>query len=36
MVADTGFQWMASGEDVLAPSLGLKGFTHDSQDTVQE
>ncbi|GFP32239.1 hypothetical protein HKBW3S42_00545, partial [Candidatus Hakubella thermalkaliphila] len=36
MVADADFQWMASGEDVLAPSLGLKGFTRDSQDTVQE
>jgi len=36
MVADAGFTWMASGEDVLAPSLGLKGFTRDSKDTVKE
>jgi alpha-amylase/alpha-mannosidase (GH57 family) len=36
LVADAGFQWMASGEDVLAPSLGLKGFTRDAKDTVEE
>ena len=36
MVADAGFTWMASGEDVLAPSLGLKGFTRDARDTVNE
>ena len=31
-----GIQWVATGEDVLAPSLGLGGFTRDGQDTVQE
>jgi alpha-amylase/alpha-mannosidase (GH57 family) len=36
MVGDAGYQWMASGEDVLAKSLGLDGFTRDSNDTVQE
>jgi alpha-amylase/alpha-mannosidase (GH57 family) len=36
LVTDAGFRWMASGEDVLAPSLGLKGFTRDSKDTVKE
>lgn len=34
MVGDAGFQWMASGEQVLAPSLGLDGFFRDSNDTV--
>jgi alpha-amylase/alpha-mannosidase (GH57 family) len=36
MVGDAGYQWMASGEHVLAKSLGLDGFTRDSSDTVQE
>ena len=36
MVGDAGYQWMASGEIVLAKSLGLDGFTRDSHDTVQE
>ncbi|HZY43995.1 MAG TPA: glucodextranase DOMON-like domain-containing protein, partial [Anaerolineae bacterium] len=36
MVGDAGYQWMATGEDVLAKSLGLNGFTRDSKDTVQE
>ncbi len=36
MVGDAGYQWMATGEDVLAKSLGLDGFTRDSKDTVQE
>ncbi|MBC7251455.1 MAG: glycoside hydrolase [Anaerolineae bacterium] len=36
MVAEAGFTWMASGEHVLAKSLGLDGFTRDSQEVVQE
>ena len=36
MVGDAGFSWMATGEHVLAKSLGLDGFTRDSNDTVQE
>lgn len=36
MVSDAGLQWMASGEQVLAKSLGIDAFTRDSQDTVQE
>jgi hypothetical protein len=36
LVAGAGYQWMATGEPVLAASLGLGSFTRDSQDTVQE
>ena len=36
LVADAGYSWMASGEHVLAKSLGLDSFTHDSRDTVKE
>ena len=36
MVAEAGFTWMASGEQVLAKSLGMDGFTRDSQEVVQE
>jgi alpha-amylase/alpha-mannosidase (GH57 family) len=36
MVADAGFLWMASGEPVLARSLGLSGFTRDARETVEE
>ncbi len=35
-VADAGFTWMASGEPVLARSLGMSGFARDDQDVVQE
>jgi alpha-amylase/alpha-mannosidase (GH57 family) len=35
-VADAGFTWMATGEHVLAKSLGLDGFTRDSNEVVQE
>ncbi|RME45358.1 MAG: glycoside hydrolase [Caldilineae bacterium] len=35
-VADAGFTWMASGEPVLAKSLGMEGFTRDANETVQE
>lgn len=35
-VADAGFTWMASGEQVLARSLGREAFTRDSLDTVKE
>lgn len=36
MVAQAGYKWMASGEPVLAQSLGIGSFTRDSQETVQE
>ena len=36
MVSDAGITWMASGEQVLARSLGLDGFTRNSKDVVQE
>jgi alpha-amylase/alpha-mannosidase (GH57 family) len=36
MVADAGFEWMASGEGVLAKSLGMDGFTRNSEDVVQQ
>ncbi len=35
-VADAGFHWMASGEGVLAKSLGLDGFTRDSNEVVEQ
>jgi alpha-amylase/alpha-mannosidase (GH57 family) len=36
IVSDAGYQWLASGEQVLAKSIGLDDFTRDSNDTVQE
>lgn len=36
MVIDAGFTWMASGEPVLARSLGISGFTRDARETVEE
>jgi alpha-amylase/alpha-mannosidase (GH57 family) len=36
MVADAGFDWMASGEGVLAKSLGMDGFTRNAEEVVQE
>lgn len=36
MISEAGIQWMASDEGVVAASLGLPGFTRNSQDTVQE
>jgi alpha-amylase/alpha-mannosidase (GH57 family) len=36
MVADAGYQWMATGEPVLARSLGMDGFTRDASDTLVE
>jgi alpha-amylase/alpha-mannosidase (GH57 family) len=36
MVFDAGYRWMASGEIVLAKSLGMSGFARDSSDTVRE
>jgi alpha-amylase/alpha-mannosidase (GH57 family) len=35
LVSDAGIQWMASGEQVLAKSIGLDAFTRDSQEVVQ-
>ena len=35
-VSKAGYQWMASGEQVLANSLGIGAFTRDSNDTVLE
>ena len=36
LVADAGFRWMASGEQVLAKSLGRPGFIRDGSDAVTE
>ena len=36
IVGDAGFSWMASGEQVLAKSLGIGGFTRGGDDTVKE
>lgn len=36
MVGDAGYRWMATGEQVLAKSIGLDSFTRDSADTVQQ
>ena len=35
-VSEAGYRWMASGEPVLAASLGLGSFSRDAQGTVQE
>ena len=34
LVANAGFEWMATGEDVLAKSLDIDSFTRDSSETV--
>jgi alpha-amylase/alpha-mannosidase (GH57 family) len=36
IVADAGFRWMASGEQVLAKSIGKAGFTRSGSDVVNE
>ena len=36
LVADAGYKWMATGENVLAASLGIGSFSRNSEDTVQE
>jgi alpha-amylase/alpha-mannosidase (GH57 family) len=36
LVADAGYRWMASGEQVLAKSLGRPGFIRDGADTVTQ
>ncbi len=36
LVAKAGYLWMATGEPVLAQSLGIGDFTRDSRETVQE
>ncbi|NPV57775.1 MAG: glycoside hydrolase, partial [Anaerolineae bacterium] len=36
LVSRAGYQWMATGEPVLAQSLGIGSFTRDSNETVQE
>jgi alpha-amylase/alpha-mannosidase (GH57 family) len=36
MISNAGYQWMATGEPVLAMSLGIEAFTRDGQGTVQE
>lgn len=36
LVAKAGYEWMATGEPVLAANLGLGTFSRDAQDTVQE
>jgi alpha-amylase/alpha-mannosidase (GH57 family) len=35
-VSDAGFNWMASGEGVLAKSLGLDGFTRNADEVVEQ
>jgi len=35
-VIKAGYQWMATGEPVLAKSLGIDSFTRDSKETVKE
>lgn len=35
-IINAGYQWMATGEPVLAQSLGLGSFTRDGQETVQQ
>ncbi len=35
-VSDAGFAWMATGEGVLAKSLGMDGFTRAANDVVQQ
>ncbi|MDW8068889.1 MAG: glucodextranase DOMON-like domain-containing protein [Anaerolineae bacterium] len=36
LVAQAGYVWMATGEPVLAQSLGIGDFTRDARETVQE
>ncbi len=36
LVANAGYQWMATGEPVLAASLDIGSFTRDANDTVQQ
>ncbi|RME30837.1 MAG: glycoside hydrolase, partial [Thermoflexia bacterium] len=36
LVAKAGYLWMATGEPVLAQSLGIGDFTRDAKETVQE
>lgn len=36
LVADAGFKWMASGEDVLAATLELGSFARDGEETVKD
>jgi alpha-amylase/alpha-mannosidase (GH57 family) len=36
LIANAGYTWMATGEPVLAASLGMANFTRDGQETVQE
>lgn len=35
-VINAGYEWMASGEPVLAKSLGIDSFTRDGEETVDE
>ena len=36
MVSNAGYNWMATGEQVLAQSLGIGSFNRDSLETVQQ
>jgi len=36
LIANAGYQWMATGEPVLAASLGMANFTRNGEETVQE
>ncbi|NMC46435.1 MAG: glycoside hydrolase, partial [Chloroflexi bacterium] len=36
LIATAGYRWMATGEPVLAASLGMANFTRNGEETVQE
>ena len=36
LIANAGYQWIETGEPVLAASLGMANFTRDGKETVQE
>jgi alpha-amylase/alpha-mannosidase (GH57 family) len=36
MIADAGYKWMATGEPVLAATLGIGEFTRDADETIQQ
>ena len=36
IISEAGFKWIASGEQVLAASLGIPGFTRDSREVVEQ
>ncbi len=36
IISEAGFKWIASGEQVLAASLGIPGFTRDGREVVEQ